>query len=192
MESGCRPPGGLTADSSRRAPCLHRGSQARESVPGQRLPLLPAGGRAAQREMSAALGAGPGAATATRGSAHQVRRVDEAADWWSRGEGRAHGGRCARPRGCGPGPHEAYPRELGCVLGARSWGCRAEEKGLLPSACGSQGSLTTRTYLSSRPRTVSGASGLGPRIAVTQRVPQTIGAPAACLALPLAGFSFPS
>lgn len=99
MESGCRPPGGPTAGSARRALRLHRCSQARESVPGQRLPLLPAGGRAAQRVMSAALGAGPGAATATRGSAYHVRRADGAADWWSRGEGRVHGKGDAHGRG---------------------------------------------------------------------------------------------
>lgn len=67
---------------------------------------------------------------------------------------------------------------MGFVLGARSWDCGAEERRLLPRACGSRGSPASRTYLSSRPRTVSGASGLGSRIAATQRIPQTIGAPA--------------
>lgn len=62
----------VVAGSSRRAPLLHRGSRAPESVRAQRLPLLPARGRAAQPVMSAAPGAGPGAATAPRGSAHQV------------------------------------------------------------------------------------------------------------------------
>lgn len=54
-------------------------------------------------------GAGPGAASATRGSAHQ----GENADWWSRGGGRAHGGRRAGPWRCGPGQREAYARPPG-------------------------------------------------------------------------------
>lgn len=130
MERCCRPPGWPSAGWSRRAPRLHRGSRAQESVPGPRLPLLPAGGGAVQRLMSAALGAGPGAATATRGSAHQVRRVNEAADWWSRGGGRAHGGRCARQRPCGPGHREAYAPGLECALGTRARAGRgpAEQK----------------------------------------------------------------
>lgn len=58
-------------------------SRAREAATGQRLPLFSASGGAAQRVVSAAPGAEPGATLATRGSAYQVRRVGEAADWWS-------------------------------------------------------------------------------------------------------------
>lgn len=193
MESGCRPPGGPTTGSSRRALRLHRSSQARESVPGPRLPFLAAGGKAAQRVMSAAPGAGPGDATATRGSAHQVRRENEAADWRNRGERRAHGGggemRTAAVLLSGSSRGLHSDSGVRCALASRSRVCGAEDRGFYHRPAGSP---ATGTYLSSRARTASAASGLGPRITATQRIPQTIGASTARLALPLAGFSLPS
>lgn len=142
MESGCRPPGGPTTGSSRRALRLHRSSQARESVPGPRLPFLAAGGKAAQRVMSAAPGAGPGDATATRGSAHQVRRENEAADWRNRGERRAHGGG-GDAHGCGAAVRVLTRPTLGFWGALRAafplQGLRSRRQRLLPPACGKSG-----------------------------------------------------
>lgn len=76
-----------------------------------------------------------------------------------------------------------------CALASRSRVCGAEDRGFYHRPAGSP---ATGTYLSSRARTASAASGLGPRIVATQRIPQTIGASTARLALPLAGFSLPS
>lgn len=138
-------------------------------------------------------GAGPGATLATRGSAYQVRRVGEAADWWSRGEGRAHAGsrrrkvaalRSGSLRGLCSGTRVRTP----CSFPG---GCRTE-KGLLLPVCGSQGSPAARAYLSSRRRAVSGASDLGPCITVTLRIPQTTDALAAGLARLWAGMGLPS
>lgn len=68
----------------------------------------------------------------------------------------------------------------------------SRREGVSTSSLQVSGSPATRTYLSSRPRTVSGAFGFRPRIEVTQRILQTIGAPAARTALLPAGFSLPS
>lgn len=87
-------------------------------------------------------GAGPGAASATRSPAHQ----DEAADWWSRGGGRAHGERCAGPWRCCPGQSEACARPRAW---SRCW--VPAPRGLLsPAAAGE--SPATSTHLSPRPR----------------------------------------
>lgn len=82
----------------------------------------------------------------------------------------------------GPAVRARYPH---LRLGSR-------REGVSISGLRVSGSPATRTYLSSRPRTVSGAFGFRPRIAVTQRILQTIGAPAARTALLRAGFSLPS
>lgn len=102
-------------------------------------------------------GAGPGAASATRGSAQQ----GENTDWWSRGGGRAHGGRRAGPWRCGPGQREAYARPLDW---SGSW--VSAPRGLLPPAAAGE-SPATNTHLSPRPR-----------IAGTPRAEPTTGAPA--------------
>lgn len=134
-----------------------------------------------------------GAASEERRAGGGTGRCDGDARLRPPGATRGRGRRLVESRrGAGPrggmrtvelrsGSSQGLGSGMGCVLGARSWDCGAEERRLLPRACGSRGSPASRTYLSSRPRTVSGASGLGPLIAATQRIPQTIGA--------LAGFS---
>lgn len=124
---------------SRRAPRLHRGSPARASVPAQRLPLLPAGGRAAQRLMSAARGAGPGAATAGGRRAAPPTRCGARARPPIGGAAAGGGPTAGGARGCGAASGPSRGLRAGRGVGARyprpGWGGRAGETGLRPPAC---------------------------------------------------------